>query len=60
MHSSGGGGGGKREVFRRNHPGGAIGISHQREVKVVETKKVKVEVERLELPSPSISGSDEG
>lgn len=48
---------GKREVFRRNHPGGAIGMSN-REMKVVKKADVKVEV--LELPSPSISASDEG
>ena len=49
-------GGCKREMFRRNHPGGAIGMS-QREVKVV--KKAEVKVEMLELPSPSISAEDD-
>lgn len=48
---------GKREVFKRNHPGGAIGMTN-RELKVV--KKAEVKVERLELPSPSISASDDG
>ncbi|KAM0723436.1 hypothetical protein Q7P37_000422 [Cladosporium fusiforme] len=52
MHRSG-----KREVFKRNHPGGAIGMSH-REMEVVKKAEVKVEV--LELPSPSISADDEG
>lgn len=45
------------DVFKRNHPGGAIGLS-QREV-----KKLKREGEDLtvvELPSPSISASDDG
>jgi hypothetical protein len=49
-------GGCKREMFRRNHPGGAIGMS-QREIQVVTKAEVKVEV--LELPSPSISANDE-
>ena len=48
---------GKREVFKRNHPGGAIGMTN-RDLKVV--KKAEVKVERLELPSPSISASDDG
>jgi len=52
MHRSG-----KREVFKRNHPGGAIGMS-QRDLEVVKRADVKVEV--LELPSPSISANDEG
>ena len=47
----------KREAFKRNHPGGAIGMSHQREV--VKVKKTEVKVEVLELPSPSISANDE-
>ncbi|KAL1586422.1 hypothetical protein WHR41_05276 [Cladosporium halotolerans] len=51
MHRSG-----KREVFKRNHPGGAIGMSH-RELEVV--KKADVNVEAIELPSPSISANDE-
>lgn len=50
------GGAGKREVFKRNHPGGAIGMS-TRELKVI--KKAEVKVEALELPSPSISANDE-
>lgn len=43
----------KREVFKKNHPGGAIGMR--------ETKKMKKEVDVtvLELPSPSISGEDD-
>lgn len=49
-------GGCKREMFRRNHPGGAIGM---RELQAV-AKKAKVKVEVLELPSPSISATDEG
>ncbi|GAB7329268.1 hypothetical protein MBLNU13_g01075t1 [Cladosporium sp. NU13] len=49
-------GAGKREVFKRNHPGGAIGMS-TRELKVM--KKAEVKVEALELPSPSISANDE-
>lgn len=51
------GGSSKREVFKRNHPGGAIGMS-QRELGVV--KRAGVEVEAIELPSPSISANDEG
>lgn len=51
------GGAGKRDVFRRNHPGGAIGMT-TRELAVM--KKAEVEVEALELPSPSISANDEG
>jgi hypothetical protein len=49
----------KREIFKRNHPGGAIGMS-QREVEVVRVKKTEVKVEMLELPSPSISANDDG
>ena len=46
----------KKEVFARNHPGGAIGMTH-REVQAL--KKADVQLEVLELPSPSISGSDD-
>jgi D-arabinose 5-phosphate isomerase GutQ len=46
----------KKEVFARNHPGGAIGITHR---EVQATMKAKVNMELLELPSPSISGSDD-
>jgi len=48
-----------REVFKRNHPGGAIGIDHR----AVE-KKLKRDRDFLDavepLPSPSLSGSDDG
>jgi D-arabinose 5-phosphate isomerase GutQ len=42
---------------KRNHPGGAIGMS-TRELAVM--KKAEVKVQALELPSPSISANDEG
>lgn len=46
-----------REVFKRNHPGGAIGMNHKQ---IDELKKADVKLEVLELPSPSISAeSDE-
>lgn len=45
------------EVFKRNHPGGAIGMNHQ-EVEALKDDGVDFTV--LELPSPSISGSDKG
>ena len=45
----------RREVFRRNHPGGAIGMRHE---EVEELKKDGVAVSILELPSPSISAED--
>ena len=47
----------KLEVFKKNHPGGAIGLDASlREVKRV---KREVDVTVLELPSPSISGEDD-
>ncbi|KAF2772378.1 SIS domain-containing protein [Teratosphaeria nubilosa] len=56
-------GGGLREVFGRNHPGGAIGVGYRevegkREVEVLKSGGGACVV--LELPSPSISGSDGG
>ena len=45
-----------KEVFQRNHPGGAIGMTHR------EVEALKLDCEDLvvfELPSPSISGSDD-
>ena len=49
--------GSSKEVFKCNHPGGAIGVTH-REAEVL--KKADLQLERLDLPSPSISGSDDG
>jgi D-arabinose 5-phosphate isomerase GutQ len=46
----------KKHIFKRNHPCGAIGMSH---TEVEELKKGGVEVSILELPSPSISGEDD-
>ena len=46
-----------RQVFKRNHPGGAIGMNHR---EVEELKKDGIDVQVLELPSPSISAKDEG
>lgn len=48
----------KREMFKRNHPGGAIGMSTLREAKRAKREK-EVDVAGLELPSPSISGEDD-
>lgn len=48
----------KREVFKRNHPGGAIGMNH-REVEELKKKDPRIDVSILELPSPSISGEDD-
>ncbi|KAF2171255.1 hypothetical protein M409DRAFT_18371 [Zasmidium cellare ATCC 36951] len=45
-----------REVFLKNHPGGAIGITHR---EVEEVKKAKLDVSIVELPSPSISAESE-
>lgn len=45
----------KRQVFKRNHPGGAIGMNHK---EVEELKKDGIDVSILELPSPSISAKD--
>ena len=45
----------KQRVFRRNHPGGAIGIKH---AEAETLKNDGVEVSVLELPSPSISAED--
>ncbi|KAK4549387.1 hypothetical protein LTR36_006384 [Oleoguttula mirabilis] len=46
-----------KEVFKRNHPGGAIGMSH-REIERLNRDGEDFTV--VELPSPSISGSDDG
>jgi D-arabinose 5-phosphate isomerase GutQ len=46
----------KDAVFKRNHPGGAIGIS-EREAK--KRKRKGEDLVALELPSPCISGSDD-
>jgi len=46
-----------KEVFKRNHPGGAIGIDHRA---VEELKQNANDLVIVELPSPSISGSDTG
>lgn len=46
----------KRDVFKRNHPGGAIGMNHK-EVELLKSDGIDVTV--LELPSPSISGEDD-
>lgn len=43
-----------KEVFQRNHPGGAIGMNHQ---EVQELKKDDVDVSVIELPSPGTSPS---
>lgn len=45
----------KQSVFKRNHPGGAIGMDHQ---EVKKLKKDGMQVSILELPSPSISAED--
>ena len=45
-----------RDVFRRNHPGGAIGMTHR---EVEELKNDGVDVSVVELPSPSISAEIE-
>ncbi|TKA83047.1 hypothetical protein B0A55_00854 [Friedmanniomyces simplex] len=47
----------KGEVFTRNHPGGAIGVT-EREVR--KRKRKGEEAVVLELPSPSVSASDDG
>lgn len=44
-----------KHVFKRNHPGGAIGMKHQ---EVEKLKKNGVDFSILELPSPSISAED--
>ena len=57
---------GKREVFGRNHPGGAIGMAAERsEAKNMKTQIEDGEGKRIDgatarhLPSPSISGEDD-
>ena len=45
----------KRGVFKRNHPGGAIGMNHR---EVDKLKRDGVDVSILELPSPTISASE--
>ena len=46
----------KGQVFKRNHPGGAIGMNHR---EVEKLKMDGVEVSVLELPSPTISAKEE-
>lgn len=46
-----------KEVFKQNHPGGAIGMSHR---EIEQLKKDGEDFTLIELPSPSISGSDTG
>jgi D-arabinose 5-phosphate isomerase GutQ len=46
-----------KEVFRTNHPGGAIGMNHR---EVEKLKKDGEDFTVLELPSPSITASDDG
>jgi len=46
-----------RDVFRTNHPGGAIGMKQD---EVEQGKKERELATALELPSPSISASDDG
>lgn len=46
-------GNGTRDVFARNHPGGAIGLSHQEAKKLKKSEEVDISI--VELPSPSIS-----
>ncbi|KAK3082489.1 hypothetical protein LTR53_020316, partial [Teratosphaeriaceae sp. CCFEE 6253] len=48
----------KGEVFARNHPGGAIGIS-EREVRKRKRRGEDAAVLKL-LPSPEVSASDDG
>lgn len=48
--------GNTRDVFLKNHPGGAIGMTHR---KVEEVKKAKLDVSIVELPSPTISAESE-
>lgn len=59
---------GKREVFERNHPGGAIGMAAEKRMakklktERAEDEKLDDEVDvaaALDLPSPSISGEDD-
>jgi D-arabinose 5-phosphate isomerase GutQ len=44
-----------KQVFKRNHPGGAIGMTH-REVEALKEDGINISV--LELPSPTISTMD--
>ena len=44
-----------KQVFKRNHPGGAIGMTH-REVEALKESEVDVSV--VELPSPSIAAME--
>lgn len=46
----------KKHIFRRNHPGGAIGMD---DGEVKKLKRDGVDVSILELPSPSIAGKDD-
>lgn len=45
----------KKTIFRRNHPGGTIGMKHK---EVKKLKRGDVDVAILELPSPTISAED--
>lgn len=44
-----------KHIFKRNHPGGAIGMNHR---EVEKLRRDGVDVSILELPSPSISAED--
>ncbi|KAK5166903.1 uncharacterized protein LTR77_007632 [Saxophila tyrrhenica] len=46
----------RKEVFKWNHPGGAIGMRHE-EVEALKEKCLDVSI--VELPSPSLSAQDE-
>lgn len=46
-----------KQVFKRNHPGGAIGINQRQAETLVAKSDVAIEV--LELPSPSISAESD-
>lgn len=45
-----------KEVFKRNHPGGAIGMNNR---EIDSLKKADVKLEVLELPSPTISAESD-
>lgn len=50
-----------QDVFERHHPGGAIGLTTAAKVALDEAKlkAERPEIGVLELPSPSLSGSDD-
>lgn len=50
----------RREIFKKNHPGGAIGMNHREVEKLKKDGEVGGDggVTVLELPSPSISAGD--